>query len=167
MVERMKPDDEVLFSGHFIVLHSITVHNVPSAHTNVKADTMERQAKGGRLNFKDLFHMYYFFGERIVFLFQEKKPRSHVRTYRFSPFHCLVPRPQYAFRVTWSEKDFELSPGRSSRVRHRNALTEKAWKDAVQGPGKPVYTYPFLTRDRQALICFAHPSLSGPSTVYL
>ena len=91
----MKPDDEVLISGHFIVLHSITVHNVPSAYTNVKAGSMEREAKGGRLNFKDLFHMYSIFGERIVFLFQEKKPRPHVRTYRFSPVHCLVPRPQY------------------------------------------------------------------------
>ena len=30
----------------------------------------------------------------------------------------------YAFRVTWSE-----------RVRHRNALTETAWEDAVQGLG--------------------------------
>lgn len=29
-----------------------------------------------------------------------------------------------AFRVTWSEK----VPGRSSRIRHRNVLTEKAWK---------------------------------------
>ena len=27
------------------------------------------------------------------------------------------------------------SPGRSSRIRHRNALTERAWKDAVQGLG--------------------------------
>ena len=26
-------------------------------------------------------------------------------------------------------------PGRSSRIRHRNALTERAWKDAVQGLG--------------------------------
>ena len=28
-----------------------------------------------------------------------------------------------------------FSPGRSSRIRHRNALTERAWKDAVQGLG--------------------------------
>ena len=27
-------------------------------------------------------------------------------------------------------------PGYSSRIRHRNALTERAWKDAVQGLGK-------------------------------
>ena len=26
--------------------------------------------------------------------------------------------------------------GRSSRIRHRNALTERVWKDAVQGLGK-------------------------------
>ena len=41
-----------------------------------------------------------------------------------------------AFRVTWSEKVFEASPGRSSRIRHRNALTEGTWKDAVQGLAK-------------------------------
>ena len=29
-----------------------------------------------------------------------------------------------------------VSPGCSSRIRHRNALTERAWKDAVQGLGK-------------------------------
>ena len=33
-------------------------------------------------------------------------------------------------------KVFEASPGRSSRIRHRNALTERAWKDAVWGLGK-------------------------------
>ena len=30
------------------------------------------------------------------------------------------------------------SPGRSSRIRHRNALTERAWKDAVQGLGNQI-----------------------------
>ena len=29
----------------------------------------------------------------------------------------------------------KASPGRSSRIRHQNALTERAWKDAVQGLG--------------------------------
>ena len=38
--------------------------------------------------------------------------------------------------MTWSGKVFEASPGRSSRIRHRNALTERTWKDAVQGLGK-------------------------------
>ena len=28
------------------------------------------------------------------------------------------------------------SPSRSSRIRHRNALTEKAWEEAVEGLGK-------------------------------
>ena len=28
------------------------------------------------------------------------------------------------------------SPGRWSRIRHRNALNERAWKDAVQRQGK-------------------------------
>ena len=30
----------------------------------------------------------------------------------------------------------ETNPGRLSRIRHRNALTERVWKDAVQGLGK-------------------------------
>ena len=38
-------------------------------------------------------------------------------------------RAANAFRVTWSE-----------RVRHRNALTEIAWEDAVQGLGMAMYT---------------------------
>ena len=29
----------------------------------------------------------------------------------------------------------QASPGRSSQIRHQNALTERAWKDAVQGLG--------------------------------
>ena len=39
------------------------------------------------------------------------------------------------------------SLGRSSRIRHRNALTERAWKDAVQGLGKTrsTLTPPFWT----------------------
>ena len=47
-----------------------------------------------------------------------------------SPYASLL-SPADAFRVTWSEKVFEASPGRSSRIRHRNALTDRAWKDAV------------------------------------
>ena len=38
-------------------------------------------------------------------------------------------RAANAFRVTWSEQ-----------VRHRNALTEIAWEDAVQGPGMAMST---------------------------
>ena len=38
-------------------------------------------------------------------------------------------RAANAFRVTWSE-----------RVRHRNALTEIAWEDAVQGLGVAMFT---------------------------
>ena len=30
----------------------------------------------------------------------------------------------------------KASPGSSSRIRHRNGLTERAWKDAEQGLGK-------------------------------
>ena len=39
--------------------------------------------------------MYYFFGERIVFLFQEKKVTSAHPNVSFSPVHCLVPMPHY------------------------------------------------------------------------
>ena len=47
---------------------------------------------------------------------------------------CLVRMPHYsarlyAFRVTWSE-----------RVRHRNALTEIAWEDAIQVLGMAMST---------------------------
>ena len=35
------------------------------------------------------------------------------------------------YRVTWSERVI-WSPGRSSPIRHQNALTEKAWEDTVQ-----------------------------------
>ena len=52
------------------------------------------------------------------------------------PLSAVLPCPQallfraaHAFRVTWSE-----------RVRHRNALTEIAWEDAVQGLGMAMST---------------------------
>ena len=45
----------------------------------------------------------------------------------------FVHRPLYsaanAFRVTWSERIF------FTQIRHRNASTEIAWEDAVQGLG--------------------------------
>ena len=53
--------------------------------------------------------------------------------YRTTVCRCLVRKPHYsapnAFRVTWSE-----------RVRHRDALTEIAWGDAVQGLGLAMST---------------------------
>ena len=54
-------------------------------------------------------------------------------------FSCLVPRPHYYARPmrfgSRGSRKF-LPPGRSCRIRHRSALTERAWKDAVQGLGK-------------------------------
>ena len=49
---------------------------------------------------------------------------------------CLVPRPHYyarpmRFGSRGPRKFLRPSPGRSSRIRHRHALTERAWKDAV------------------------------------
>ena len=41
-------------------------------------------------------------------------------------------RAANAFRVSWLEQVF----GRSSRIGHRNALTEKVFEDALQGLGK-------------------------------
>ena len=43
----------------------------------------------------------------------------------------IIPRSQYVSGHV-SERVF----GRSSRIRHRNALTEKAWEDALQGLAK-------------------------------
>ena len=51
------------------------------------------------------------------------------------PFACpqaSLFRAANAFRITWSERVF-------SQIRHRNALTEIAWEDAVQGLGGNVY----------------------------
>ena len=50
-------------------------------------------------------------------------------TERLSAVTLSVGRIILAFRVTWSE-----------RVRHRNALTETAWEDAVQGLGMAMST---------------------------
>ena len=56
-----------------------------------------------------------------------------------SPLASLF-RVAYAFRVTWS--------GRSPGIRHRKSLTEKDWKHAVQGQGRPcvrsLNTFTFL-----------------------
>ena len=41
-------------------------------------------------------------------------------------------RAANAFRVSWLEQVF----GQSSRIGHRNALTEKVLEDALQGLGK-------------------------------
>ena len=49
-----------------------------------------------------------------------------------SPPHATSFRKAYEFRVMWSRRFF---PGRSSRIRHRNASTEKAREDTVQGLG--------------------------------
>ena len=55
------------------------------------------------------------------------------------PKPCLVPKLHYCARPMrfGSRGSSEFSPGRSPRIRHRNALTEKAWEDALQGLGKP------------------------------
>ena len=50
---------------------------------------------------------------------------------------CLVPRPRYCERPIrfWSRGPSE-NPSRSSRIRHRNALTEKAREEAVLRLGR-------------------------------
>ena len=49
---------------------------------------------------------------------------------------CLV-RPRTQAVSLLCEADAFLIRWPKRRVRHRNALTEKAWEDAVQGLGKP------------------------------
>ena len=52
---------------------------------------------------------------------------------------CLIPRPHYCARsMTFGSRGLSEFPGCSSRVRHRNALTDEAWEDAVQGLGKGI-----------------------------
>ena len=76
---------------------------------------------------------------------------------------CLVPRPHYPARP----KRFESSGpsknvfcARSTRIRHRSELTERAWENAVQGLAPCLYmvehlkvimngTYPGRTRTRK------------------
>ena len=57
---------------------------------------------------------------------------KNVSRYFFAFIFCqwaALFRAANTFRVTWSE-----------RVRHRNALTEIAWEDAVQGLGMAMST---------------------------
>ena len=52
---------------------------------------------------------------------------------------CLVPRPHYSARPKrfGSRGPIEnVFPDRSPRIGHRNELTERDWKNAVQGLGK-------------------------------
>ena len=76
-----------------------------------------------------LFSFLFFFFGLVLF----RSPRV---LYFLVSKDCLVPRPYQlpaadAFQVTWSER-----PGRLPRIRHRNALFEKALEDAVEGQGK-------------------------------
>lgn len=111
-----------------------------------------------------LFPMYSFFGAHYFSL-----PKKEC-TYERIVFARPLASPQAsllwaadAFRVKWSEKVFQLSPGRSSRILHWNALTEKAWKNVVHELGKPVLTYPFLWFAVPSLR-LAAPSPRGPAT---
>ena len=59
----------------------------------------------------------------VVFL----SPRFH--TTQIGKSSSLVPRP-YVGRVGENPRN------EVARIRHRNALTAKAWEDAIQGQGK-------------------------------
>ena len=61
---------------------------------------------------------------------------------------CLVRRPHYSARLMrfGSRGPSEFS----SQMRHRNALTEKAWEDAVQGLGMAMSTVA-LEKNRELL----------------
>ena len=58
--------------------------------------------------------------------------------YRTTVYRCLVRRPHYSARLMrfGSRGPSEFF----SQIRHRNALTEIAWEDAVQGLGMAMYT---------------------------
>ena len=50
---------------------------------------------------------------------------------------CLLPRPRYCERpIRFGSGGPSENPSRSSRIRHRNALTEKAREEAVMGLGR-------------------------------
>ena len=69
---------------------------------------------------------------------------------------CLVRKTHYsfraanAFRVTWFE-----------RVRHRNALTETAWEDAVQGLGMAMSAVASDKNREMLLTCFTNSDISA------
>ena len=62
---------------------------------------------------------------------------------------CLVPWPYYSARPMCfgSRGPREVSGGPSYRIRQRNASTEKAWRDAVQGLGKSDVTLALLDHE--------------------
>ena len=51
--------------------------------------------------------------------------------------------PHYSVRVSrFESRGPSESPGRSPRIRHRHALTEKAWENALQGRGNVSHRKP-------------------------
>ena len=57
-----------------------------------------------------------------------------------------------AFRIRWSARVF------GSRIRHQNALTEKASEDAVQGIGKPIPRELISSQSLSSICsCFTRP----------
>ena len=73
----------------------------------------------------------------------------------------LVPRPRYCERpIRFGSRGPSENPSRSSRVRHRNALTEKAREEAVLGLGRRASKlkskrFPFF------FFFFSHSGLDG------
>ena len=68
------------------------------------------------------------------------RPRPNIRSQASCLQIILVKRVNFSKMqkmLTHAHSEIvQASPGRSSRIRHRNALTERAWKDAEQGLGK-------------------------------
>ena len=89
-------------------------------------------------------------GNKLAFLFLPKfgDRKNLLAIFLF----CFFLRAGDAFWIRLSARDF------GSRIRHQNALTEKAWEDAVQGLGKPI---PYELISSQSLIsicsCFTRP----------
>ena len=70
---------------------------------------------------------------------------------------CLVPRPHYCERpIRFGSHCPSENPSRSSRIRHRNALTEKAREEAVLGLGRRASKL----KSKRFLFCFCFFFLS-------
>ena len=69
--------------------------------------------------------------------------------YRTTVCHWVVHRPHYSARLTrFGSRGLTEC---FSKIRHRNALTEIAWEDAVQGLGGNVYR---SVREKQGIVVY-------------
>ena len=73
---------------------------------------------------------------------------------------CLVPSPHYCERpMRFGSRGPSENPSRSSRIRHRNALTEKAREEAVLGLGRRASKLKGKRFPVRFCFCFSHSGL--------